>query len=257
MSNDTGIGRRRLLAGAATLTGGALLAPALARPALAGQPRSAPRVHPRLDWQARAPKAAATVLPTGPDHIVVHHTASENATDYSLEHAYELSRSIQKAHMDDNGWDDIGEQLTISRGGHLMEGRNLSLDAIANRQHVVGAHTLGHNSHTIGIENEGTYMTETPTPRLLVQLTLTCAWLCRTYDLNPHDAIVGHRDYNNTACPGDRLYALLPKLRTAVAAILSLPRPEHENRPHNDGPRPGPKRRFDHGPALERSSRIR
>lgn len=37
---------------------------------------------------------------------------------------------------------------------------------------------------------------------------------------DPHVAIVGHRDYNTTQCPGDVFYARLPELRDRVAAVL-------------------------------------
>jgi hypothetical protein len=160
------------------------------------------------------------VLPHGPDHIVVHHTATPNSADLSVAHAYELSRNIQRFHMNGRGWSDIGEQLTISRGGHVMEGRNRSLRAILAGRHAVGAQTLHHNSHTLGIENEGDYM-RTPVPApLWSSLVSVCAWLCGRYGLNPYAAIVGHRDFNATDCPGDVLYARLPELRRAAARVL-------------------------------------
>ncbi|WP_344892192.1 peptidoglycan recognition family protein [Actinomadura meridiana] len=207
-----------------------------------------PPIHDRAEWQARPPKVAATVLDRAPDNIVVHHTASPNSADQSLEHAFELSRSIQSFHMDDRGWDDIGQQLTISRGGHLLEGRNRTLEAIGTRRHVMGAHTLGHNDHTIGVENEGTYMTEEPTDELWTQLVATCAWLCDVYQLDPHTAIVGHRDYNQTACPGDTLYALLPELRDQVVGRPG--RRRAASAPVEPSGLPGPRHTFDHGPAL-------
>ncbi|MFG2005545.1 peptidoglycan recognition family protein [Spirillospora sp. NPDC048911] len=240
--------RRGLLLGAAAVGGGAVLGALPLTPRTA-QASSGFRVYTRANWEARPPKAVATVLPTAPDHIVVHHTASENSTDYSLKHAFVLSRAIQNFHMDGNGWDDTGQQLTISRGGFLMEGRNRSLEAIATRRHVRGAQTLGHNDHTIGIENEGTYLTEVPTKRLWWKLAATCAWLCETYDLDPYEAIVGHRDYVATACPGDRLYAMLPALREAVAGIMDVASPRRELRPLRQGTFPVPGTRFDHGPA--------
>ncbi|MBE1532445.1 peptidoglycan recognition protein family protein [Actinomadura algeriensis] len=242
MSSDFRLSRRSLLGGTAAIAGGALLGPVPAASA-----KTAPRLYTRAEWRARAPKAAATVLDRAPDHIVVHHTASPNSTNYSLEHAFGLSRSIQNFHMDTNGWDDTGQQLTISRGGHLMEGRNRSLDAIGAGNHVMGAHTLSHNEHTIGIENEGTYMTEGPTDALWDGLVTACAWLCDVYGLDPHAAIVGHRDYNSTACPGDTLYALLPQLRDQVAAGLSDPQLKITLRLGASG-LPGPRHLFDHGP---------
>ncbi|MFC9971882.1 peptidoglycan recognition family protein [Spirillospora sp. NPDC127200] len=182
-----------------------------------------PRVHTRRRWKARPARRPARVLNTAPDHIVVHHTASPNLTDTSLAQAYDLSRAIQRFHMRTRGWDDTGQQLTISRGGHVMEGRNRSLAAIMSGRHVVGAQALDHNEHTIGIENEGTYSTANVPSPLWGSLVHTCAWLCDAYDLDPYEAIVGHRDYVNTTCPGDVLYARLPELRSNVAQRMGLP----------------------------------
>ncbi|WP_121436314.1 N-acetylmuramoyl-L-alanine amidase [Actinomadura pelletieri] len=137
-----------------------------------------------------------------------------------------------------------------------MEGRNRTLDAVNSVHHVMGAHTLSHNDHTIGIENEGTYMTEEPTSALWEQLVATCSWLCDTYRLDPHTAIVGHRDYNTTACPGDTLYALLPELRNQVADTLGRPRIAKRSPTARSG-LPGPRRTFDHGPAVGPRDRTR
>ncbi|MDT0301969.1 peptidoglycan recognition protein family protein [Streptomonospora wellingtoniae] len=218
---DVGVERRSVLHGAALAAGGVLLGGAIdlaaAGDALAG---AQPTVYTRGDWNARRPKSWAVMRPSPPDRIVVHHTATANSANHSKGHAFALSRAIQNYHMDTNGWNDTGQQLTISRGGHIMEGRNRSLKAIAEGHHLVGAHTANHNSHTIGIENEGNYVSATPPRDLMGALTETCAWLCLAYGLDPADAIVGHRDYNATACPGDRLYALLPQLRSDVRSRL-------------------------------------
>ncbi|XVQ10957.1 peptidoglycan recognition protein family protein [Spirillospora sp. CA-255316] len=180
------------------------------------------RVHTRAQWKAAPPRRRAKVLSTAPDRIVVHHTATPNSKDHSVAHAYALSRQIQRFHMHTRGWDDTGQQLTISRGGHVMEGRNGSLAAIRAGRHVVGAQSLHHNSHTIGIENEGTYSRAAVPGRLWSSLVETCAWLCTEYRLDPFRAIVGHRDLVATDCPGDVLYARLPELRGDVAKHLAL-----------------------------------
>ncbi len=161
-----------------------------------------------------------TILDTPPDHIVVHHTASENTTDLSLAQAFAVSHWIQDLHMDTNGRIDAGQQLTISRGGYLLEGRDRSLWAITQRRHVLGTQTANHNSHTIGIENEGIYVSANPPAALFETLVQTCGWLCQQYSLDPYAAIVGHRDYVNTQCPGDVFHARLPELRDRVAAAL-------------------------------------
>jgi hypothetical protein len=216
--------RRALLGGAAGLLGGVLLGGAadLARPATARAAATPPRVYTRAEWNARPPAGTISYLDRQPDHIVAHHTAGANTTDYSLAAAFRCSHWIQDLHMDQNGWIDAGQQLTISRGGYVMEGRARSLKAIRNRDHVLGAQTAGHNDHTIGIENEGIYVTAVVPAALFSSLVVTCAWLCDVYDLNPYQAIVGHRDYvSTTVCPGDVLYGRLPELRQKVAARLS------------------------------------
>ncbi|TCC38369.1 N-acetylmuramoyl-L-alanine amidase [Kribbella speibonae] len=206
---------RRTILGA---TAGGVLLGGLTVPT-AAHAAPAPRCYTRTEWSARPPKSATQVIGK-PDHIVIHHTASPNVTDYSLAAAYKVQHWIQDLHMDTNGWIDMGNQLTISRGGFLMEGRSKSLSAINNGQNVLGAQTANHNSHTIGIEHEGIYVSQDVTVALFDMSVLTCAWLCTKYGLDPHAAIVGHRDYNTTQCPGDVFYARLPELRDRVAAVL-------------------------------------
>jgi hypothetical protein len=196
---------------------------AMADEAIAGHSlftAEAPHIYTRAQWKARPPKRPAKVLNRAPDHIIVHHTATANSSDRSLSHAFALSRGIQNVHMDKNGWDDTGQQLTISRGGIVMEGRNRSLQSIRAGDLVVGAQVLHNNDHTIGIENEGTYTSRAVPGALWKSLVEVCVWLCQTYALDPSQAIVGHRDFNKTSCPGDRLYARLPELRRSVAARL-------------------------------------
>lgn len=215
--------RRRLFAGAGAIAGGLLLGGAtelIAPPRLFGAV-TPPRVYTRAEWSARPPSSPVQVLSTPPDHIVVHHTASGNTPDFALAQAGRLSHWIQDLHMDTNGWGDSGQQLTISRGGYVMEGRDRSLEMIGKGGLVVGAQTANQNSHTIGIENEGIYVTQDTTVALFNSLVQTCAWLCVSYNLDPYQSIVGHRDYvTTTECPGDVLYSRLPELRDRVATLL-------------------------------------
>jgi N-acetylmuramoyl-L-alanine amidase len=221
---STLVTRRYLLGGFTALTGGLLLGGAaeLANPRRGFAAVTPPTVYTRAAWSARPPSSPVTIRDIPPDHIVVHHTASGNTTDYSLLQAGRLSHWIQDLHMDTNGWLDAGQQLTISRGGFVLEGRDRSLWAINNGKHVVGAQTANHNNHTIGIENEGLYVSQNTTVALFESLVKTCAWLCSVYRLDPHQAIVGHRDYvTTTVCPGDVLYGRLPELRNRVATVLA------------------------------------
>jgi hypothetical protein len=242
-------GRRRLITSAAALAGSAALIGAadLARPRSA-HAYTKPHIYTRAEWGARPPTSPASII-KAPDHLVVHHMAFPNSTDYSLAHAFQLSRDCQNLHMDTNGWSDTGQQLTISRGGYVMEGRNRSLEAIGKGANVMGAQVANENGHTLGIENEGTYITELPPSALWNALVQTLAWLCDDYGLDPHASIVGHRDYNDTQCPGDALYARLPQLRNDVASALGAAPAARAATPYVRTTLPGPRRRGDHGPA--------
>ncbi|WP_199441228.1 peptidoglycan recognition protein family protein [Umezawaea beigongshangensis] len=173
------------------------------------------------DWGARPASQAITVVPRRPVRILVHHTASDNVEDYSLDAACAQARWIQHVHMDQNGWLDSGQHFTNSRGGYLLEGRHQSLDALRAGDHMIqGAHCPGQNEAAIGIENEGTYVdAEPPTPQWETLVSF-CVYACDQYGISPRE-IFGHRDfYADTVCPGDRFYAMLPRLRREVAAVL-------------------------------------
>ncbi|GAA0444467.1 hypothetical protein Acor_61490 [Acrocarpospora corrugata] len=221
-----------------------------------------PRIYLRREWEARPPKSRAVVLNRVPDRLIVHHTATLNHEEISLEAAFGLSRAIQRYHMRHNGWDDIGEQFTISRGGYIMEGRNRTMRAVDRWRHVVGAQAADHNRHTLGIETEGTYMAELPPQRALDALAKLLTWLCWHYELEPEVAVIGHRDVNATSCPGDKLYEYLPQLREMITQRLdrgyqTYYRYGFRRAVPDWGPLPGPAHYFDHGPTIGAGENIR
>ena len=122
--------------------------------------------------------------------------------------------------MDHRGWPDTGQHFTVSRGGVVLEGRHRSLEFVrVGRWQVEGAHCTGQNVVALGIENEGTYSAVDPPAELWEKLRSLCAYLCSQSGIRPSQ-IYGHRDFKDTACPGDRLYATLPRLRAEVAGLL-------------------------------------
>src|SRR5699024_10143661 len=165
------VNRRTLLRGAAFTSGAVALGGALsalgATSASAATGTDVQAASPELYWRgagnACRPSSPGQVLVTWPRYIVVHPPATANSTDYSLDHALRLSKSIQDYHMDSNRWIDPGQQLTISRRGYVMVGRDQTPQAIAAGRHVVGAHVANNNSTCIGIDNEGLYTRAEPT----------------------------------------------------------------------------------------------
>lgn len=233
---NTPLNRRQLLRAGLGLGGTLLLASCglnaqtLTPPDPANTPGAAPlqglavgmpAIAGTATWQAQAAKEAVTVLATRPTRIIVHHTDSANTTDLSQARAFALARDIQQWHFA-NGWIDSGQQFTISRGGYVLEGRHRSLEAAqSGTLHVRGAQCEGFNDVSVGIENEGQYMSSAPPGAQYSALVGLCAWLCQQYGI-PATELYGHRDFVNTSCPGDVLYAKLPQLRRDVAARLGV-----------------------------------
>nr|MDQ2707555.1 peptidoglycan recognition protein family protein [Actinomycetota bacterium] len=183
-----------------------------------------PKVLGCRGWQAREPSGPVTVLTGRPDKILVHHTATANQPDPPLS-LDELARAIQDNHMDNRGWIDSGQNFLVNRAGLVAEGRHRSLETLlTGRAFIEGAHCTGQNDHSIGIENQGTYTEANPPLALLAALRVLCAFVCLQYRIKPGQ-IYGHRDFSDTACPGDRLYAQLPSLRGGVARLLVRPAP--------------------------------
>jgi hypothetical protein len=210
--------RRGFLRGAGVLAGACVAALALPGGANAA---TAPRIYSCDEWGARPPSDSLVTLDHPANRVLVHHIASANSTDYSLRHAFQICRDDQADHMDNNGWADTGQHFTISRGGYQLEGRHGSLATLrSGTQMIRSAHCPGQNENAIGIENEGLYTSVEPPAAQWNALVVFCAYVCRQYGI-PVEEIKGHRDYYNTECPGEKLYAKLPQLRTEVAAALT------------------------------------
>jgi hypothetical protein len=175
-------------------------------------------------WGARPPSSPIQITGNTTNKIILHHMAFPNVTDYSREHAIQLAKDCQNLHMDTNGWADTGQHFTVSRGGYVLEGRHRSLETLDAGQHqVIAAHCPGENGNAIGIENEGTYITETPPEALLDSLVELCVAVCQKFRLNAWD-IFGHWDFRlGTDCPGIAFYALFPQVRRRVLKGLGVP----------------------------------
>lgn len=229
------IGRRTLLGaatvgGVATLTSAAFLAP----PAMAV---TAPQVYDCAAWGADPARTSLTTRYYRPTYIVVHHTTYPNTDDFSKAAAFARARQIQDDHFA-NGWSDSGQQFTIGRGGHVMEGRHGSLKALrGGTSFIQGAQAAGHNAESIGIENDGLYTAALPTDPQWKALVTFVAYACQQYRV-PVSKIVGHRQLSSTECPGDLFYANLATLREHVQTVLDggpvSPPPEDPETPPVD-----------------------
>jgi hypothetical protein len=200
------------------------------RVAVAGQPT----ILSRFDWQANERIVRAKPLFAPAIKVaIVHHTVNVNT--YSRAQAPAIIRGIETYHVLGNGWNDIGYNFLIDRFGQVWEGR-----AGGITRNVIGAHTEGFNTGSVGIALIGTYDQASPSPAAVAALEQLLAWRLDVAHVDPLSlvrftslgnprfprgaqvvlrAISGHRDAYFTDCPGPKLYALLPTIAKAVSKI--------------------------------------
>lgn len=114
-------------------------------------------------------------------YIALHHRAGDGDAE-----------SIHKQHLN-QGWSGIGYHFYIRKDGSIYRGRPID---------KMGAHITGYNSCAIGICFEGNYHTEN---KIMPSEQIKAGQEIVSYlkEIYPNARVVGHRDLQATACPGD------------------------------------------------------
>lgn len=201
------------------------------------KPERAPKPHlrTRRDWGAderwreNDPTYGTTIK-----QVHVHHTV--NANNYARRDVPGILRAIYRYHTKSLGWSDIGYNVLVDRFGRAWVGR---WGGVAKR--VQGAHTLGFNHNSTGVAVIGNFETVKPRKAVRVTLSRIAAWLLDRDDSEARGKVLrishgsdkyragrrvrlpiidGHRDTNDTACPGKHLYRVLPSIRGAAQARI-------------------------------------
>lgn len=213
---------------------------------------AAPTVVTRAGWGADE-CARTTGYPaygTSAQAMFVHHTDTTN--NYSCADSPAIVRSIYAEHLH-QGWADIGYNFLVDKCGTIFEGRFGGMGLP-----VIGAHTYGFNTNTMGVAAIGTYTDlsggdstastvqgAAPSTAMLGSIARLAAWkfgmthvnpatgtatlterasdshgftLGNTYTMN---VISGHRNGYATDCPGNQLYNQLGTIRTYAAGPVS------------------------------------
>ena len=206
---------------------------ALVPNARAAEPQ--PGMVPRSGWGAESCPPRS-----GPDYgqvkaAFVHHTV--NLNDYSQAEAPSVVLGICRYHRNSNGWNDIGYNFLVDKYGTIYEGRAGGVD-----QPIVGAQAAGYNAQSTGIANIGTFESVPQSNEAMNSMARLIRWKLPLHGVPTQgtvtvtsaggstnrypagtpvtiDRISGHRDGNQTACPGTALYNQLPDLRARVGAV--------------------------------------
>ncbi|HAU39885.1 MAG: N-acetylmuramoyl-L-alanine amidase family 2 protein [Candidatus Peregrinibacteria bacterium GW2011_GWF2_43_17] len=161
----------------------------------------------RLSW--------ALEYPEDVDKFIIHHTA----TTSNLDDPEAAIRAIYYYHAITKGWGDIGYNYIIDQEGNIYEGRY-------GGDGVVGGHAAGYNVGSIGIALLGNYENVAPSYEALVSLMALIQDKADEFNIDVEGSsrfrgavianLLGHRDVDATACPGDYVYDLLPYLRSSI-----------------------------------------
>ena len=171
----------------------------------------------------------------------VHHSVTANG--YGPGQVPSILRSIFVYHRYVRGYFDIGYNFAVDAFGRIWEARAGGID-----QAVIGAQAGGYNTESTGMVVLGNFAAVAPSPAAINALERLVAWKLALHgvpalgrvpvrvsaDGAPYTAfapgshvslprIAGHRDGDQTSCPGNALYARLPAIRPRVAALAGSP----------------------------------
>lgn len=173
-------------------------------------PDAAPAAEPsflaRAEWGAAEPNRG-NVEPMGrPVRLTIHHSALYFRDTRPAASAAQI-KMIQREHMQNRGYGDIGYHFLIDPAGRIWKGRDLRYQ---------GAHASGANNvRNIGICVLGNFMRgnggQGPTKEQVATLRTLMDALMRDYGFGA-DAIYCHSDFKATECPGPLLESVVARL---------------------------------------------
>ena len=163
-------------------------------------------IESRSAWSP-APENRANLEPMGqPRRVTIHHSAMYFRDTRPAACAAQIQR-IQKEHMGNRDYGDIGYHFLIDSGGRIFQGRELKWQ---------GAHAGGkdgaNNTQNIGICMLGDFLHRPPTPAAMKSLELLVADLRGKFQI-PTSRLFAHTEFTGSECPGPFLIDWVKKHR--------------------------------------------
>lgn len=165
------------------------------------------RIVAKADWDAM--DVAGEFQTHTLERMTVHHTAVL-IDDPTL--GPDRARQHQKFHIE-RGWPDLAYHYLVDPLGIIYEGRPVDTVGDTGTSYDPTGHFL--------VCCEGNFDEQDPTSAQLQAATWLLAWAAVEFSLDP-SAITGHRDWAETSCPGDALYAAIStgSLETQVKSLI-------------------------------------
>lgn len=164
-------------------------------------------IIPRTRWGAQPPRPGLMDPAQGRyRYITVHHSAMDQlrSPDGSLASSASVIRDIQSAHMNGEGYGDIGYHFLIDPAGRIFMGR----DARYQGAHAGGDNNIGN----LGICLIGNFEIEHPSRAAIQAMDDLIEGLLQKLQL-PRNSVRPHHYWKATRCPGRHLEDHLLKYR--------------------------------------------
>lgn len=151
----------------------------------------------RSQWGAR-PRGKGAATPFQPRGCTVHWEGAGWGWPWDHSTCDNKVRAIQDYHMDGRGWSDIAYNFLACPHGYVFEGRGLNRRSAANGDTTVN--TYWYAVQCMWGTRSGS------APEALLTAARDAIDYCRS-DGGAGDELRGHRDMQQTDCPGDQIYA--------------------------------------------------
>ena len=132
-----------------------------------------------------------------PTELHTHCTGKPRYADFNGSNHIRLQENMKRFHVKTNGWQDIGQHLTVFPDGLWVLGRDFNM----NPASIEGRNSLGFAVEMLGYFDKDY---DKITNEQLTAITRLWAYLCVKFNLDPKKAVVFHREYSKKGktCPG-------------------------------------------------------
>lgn len=159
----------------------------------------------RKAWGARPPRGTTLLRPEAIRFLVVHYSASNADEQADHRNCAGRVRGIQRFHMDDPDrlWNDVAYNWLVCKHGFVYRGRGLRARSAA---------TGDANDFTVAVcflgDDTAGRADVTPEAQQAIRSVLGFV----KANAPNLEGVRGHRDFMQTSCPGDELYAFARSL---------------------------------------------
>jgi N-acetyl-anhydromuramyl-L-alanine amidase AmpD len=171
------------------------------------------RFVPRAAWGAHAP--VLPMIAHVPNRLTIHHTATVQNHTRTIEakmaglQAFSQRDDSLASGKKKPAWADVPYHYYIAVDGSIAEGREWRYAGDTNTEYNPVGHLL--------VVVEGSFNRDTLTSAQRRALDAIIPALAHHFHI-AGSMLGGHRDFADTECPGQNLYAELPRLRRLIAS---------------------------------------